>query len=113
MPKGNFPLLAFNRGLVSASALSRVDVERIRLSAEVYENFIAKTQGAMMLRPGLEYLGNNLSNLRARGMDFVASTEDTALLELTSGSMRVWLDDELLTRTAVSTTLSDPDMATG
>ena len=36
----------------------------------------------------------------------VASTDDTALLEQTPGKMRVWIDDALVERPAVTATLS-------
>lgn len=96
MAKGNVPLLAFNRGVVSALALARTDVDRIRLSAERMNNWIPKTQGAMRLRPGLGYLGSSLNDTGATWIPFVAQTDDTALLEITDGVMRVWIDDELL-----------------
>ncbi len=96
MPKANVPLLSFNGGAVSPLALARVDVERLRLSAEEMTNWLPKTQGPMRFRPGLRYLGASRNNGSAQFIDFVASTTDTALLELTSGAMRIWKDDALL-----------------
>src|SRR3990167_8204046 len=93
MPKVNPDLLAFNRGLVSPLALARTDVERTRLSASTMVNFLPKTQGAMRLRPGTKYAGTSLSNQKAVWPEFVASTDDTALNELTDSVMRVWIPD--------------------
>lgn len=111
MPKGNFPFLAFNRGIVSPKALARVDVDRIRLSAEEMTNWIPKTQGAMRIAPGTEYLGSSKDDAEAVWIDFVASTTDTALLELTGQTLRVWIDDEVMAREAVSTTIPNSSFA--
>lgn len=111
MPKGNIPLLAFNRGEVSPSALARTDVDRIRLSAETMVNWIPKTQGSMKIRPGLEYIGASKSNNEATWIPFVAATDDTALIEFTDSIMRVWVDDEVITRPSVSTSITNGDFS--
>ncbi|TIP06653.1 MAG: hypothetical protein E5X72_00110 [Mesorhizobium sp.] len=112
MAKTNAPLLAFNRGLVSTSALTRIDVDRIRLSAEVMENWLPKTAGAMFLRPGFGYLGTSRNNAFGIDIPFVASTTDTALIEFADGKMRVRIDDVLISRPAVTTTISNSNFAT-
>ncbi|MGE0231432.1 MAG: hypothetical protein AB7S46_06585, partial [Flavobacteriaceae bacterium] len=112
MPKSNAALLAWNRGIVSKNALARVDVDRIRLSAEVLVNFLPKTQGSMFLRPGFGYIGATRSNAQPIGIPFVAATDDTALLELADGKMRVLVDDALISRVSVSTTISNSSFAT-
>lgn len=112
MPKTNAPLLAFNRGLVSSSALVRVDVDRIRLSAEVMTNWLPKTAGAMFLRPGFEWLGSSRNDAFAIDIPFVAATDDTALIEMADGKMRVRVNDVLISRVAVSTAISNSSFAT-
>ncbi|RVD31422.1 hypothetical protein [Mesorhizobium sp. M4B.F.Ca.ET.017.02.2.1] len=112
MAKTNAPLLAFNRGLVSTSALTRIDVDRIRLSAEVMENWLPKTAGAMFLRPGFGYLGTSRNNAFGIDIPFVASTTDTALIEFADGKMRVRINDVLISRPAVTTTISNSNFAT-
>lgn len=82
-------LLTFNRGMVSRFALARVDVNRVGMSAELQVNWIPRVLGAMMLRPGLRYRGQTRGNATALHIPFVFSSTDTALLELTSGQMRV------------------------
>lgn len=112
MAKINAPLLAFNRGLVSSSALVRVDVERMRLSAEVMTNWLPKTAGSMFLRPGLGYIGAGRNDAYAIDIPFVAATDDTALIEMADGKMRVRVNDVLISRVAVSTTISNSAFAT-
>ena len=105
MARQNAAFIAFNRGLISPKALARVDLERTQLSAEVMTNWIPKTQGAMTIRPGTKYLGSSLNDTGAYYIEFVAATDETALLELTHQKMRVWIDDALLGRPKVDTTV--------
>jgi hypothetical protein len=48
-----------------------------------------------------------------RLLRFIFSKLDTALIELTPNNMRIWVDDALVTRSAVSTAISDPNFAGG
>lgn len=114
MAKQNAPLLSFNRGLISPKSLGRVDIDRTRLSAEVFRNFLAKTQGAMTIRPGTKHFGNSLNDTGAAWIEFVAATDDVAMPEITPGIMRIWLGDDphdlaLLERPFVATTVSLSD----
>lgn len=109
------PLLSFNRGEVSRHALARVDVDKLRLAAEVQENWLPYVLGPMMLRPGLEYIGRVNGDLANRLIPFVFSNSDTALLECTDETLRVWVvsngDEELLSREDVSSTVSAGDFS--
>jgi hypothetical protein len=100
-------LLAFNRGRLSPLALARTDFKRTALSAEVQTNFMPRALGSMTLRPGLKRTGATKSNLASITIPFVFSHDDTARIELTSGVMRVWVDDALVTRPTVTTTLTN------
>lgn len=91
-------LYAFNRGLVSRLSLARTDLKRMALSAETQTNWIPRTLGSMMLRPGLNKLGSTYTNSPAVFLPFIFSVEDTAVLELTGFGMRVWINDLLLHR---------------
>lgn len=97
-------LAVFNRGRISKKALARTDVGRVALSAEVQKNWMPRTLGAMSLRPGSKYHGAFQGD--GALLPFIFSTDDTASLELTAGSMRIWENgDTLLSRGAVSTDL--------
>jgi hypothetical protein len=98
---------AFNRGLISRKALQRVDLKRSALAAEIQNNFIPSVLGPMTLRPGLEYLGSTHGNAKAKMLPFIFATDDTALLECTQGALRVWVNDILLTRPAVTSVVSN------
>lgn len=107
MPTQNTAFLAFNRGLISPLGLARVDLKRSALSAEVMRNWMPRALGSMMLRPGWEYKGTTRSNARAVYVTFVKATDDKALIELTANTMRVLVDDELVTRQTVSTAVTN------
>jgi len=101
--RGDTLLYAFNRGLIAKQALARVDLKRTALSAEIMTNWMPRAFGSMSLRPGLQYLGGTNGSADAIGIPFVFATDDTALLELTDGAMRVWLTDAVLTAPTVAT----------
>jgi hypothetical protein len=66
------------------------------------------------LRPGTKYFGSSLRDSGAEYLEFIAATDDVALVELTDGTMRIWLGDDahelaLLSRPAVDTTVTLSD----
>ncbi len=74
MGRGNFPLQAFNRGEIGRLALGRVDVDRLRLSAEEMVNWVPHTVGPMSLRPGLAHVSAIRDGNRSFDIPFVFST---------------------------------------
>tara|TARA_R110000868_G_scaffold411755_1_gene708896 strand:- start:14424 stop:17129 length:2706 start_codon:yes stop_codon:yes gene_type:complete len=107
MARQDIAFLAFNRGLVSRLGLARADIKRIALSAETYNNYMARVLGSMSIRPGRAYLGSTASDAAARFLPFIFSTSDKALVELTNLAMRVWVSDALITRAAVTTAVTN------
>lgn len=95
MPKAAVSLLAFNRGEVSRLGLSRVDLSRMQLSAEIQENWMPRVLGSMMFRPGSAYIGltDNDGLDKARFLPFIRSLSETALLEFTDRKLRIWVDE--------------------
>lgn len=107
MPKQSVLFQAFNRGVISKLALARVDLARLALSAEEQTNWIPRTLGPMMLRPGTRFLGNTRNNAQAKYLPFVFSSTDMALIELVGGFMRVWTNDALTSRAAISSVITN------
>jgi hypothetical protein len=99
-------LFALNRGEVSRLALARVDVDRLRLSAETQLNWQPRTLGPMTLRPGLKMITTTRSDLASRWIPFIYSSTDYAALEFTDETMRVLVDETPITRTTVTTTIN-------
>jgi hypothetical protein len=85
--KINAPLHSLNAGEVSKIALARVDVAKLRMSAECQLNWLPFVVGPMMLRPGLIYIGEILNDNPAKLVRFIYSKTDTALIELTANQM--------------------------
>lgn len=113
MGKSNQALLAFNRGIISKLGLARIDVAKVALSAEIQTNWTPKLLGSMMLRAGYKYLGSTKDNNKAVFIPFVFSKTQTASIEFTNDCIRVWdANDELITREAVSATITNGDFAT-
>ena len=75
-------LFAMNGGEVSPLALGRVDLSRMRISAEVMKNFFPRVIGPAAARPGLAYLSSTEGDGLARNIPFIFSAEDTALVEI-------------------------------
>jgi hypothetical protein len=105
-------LLSFNRGRISQLALARTDFARTQFSAEIQTNWMPRSLGSMMLRPGLGYTGATKSNLRSITIPFIFATDDLARLEITNTLMRVWVDDALVTRPAVTSAITNGTFTT-
>lgn len=104
-------ILAFNRGVVSSIGLARIDLERMGMSAEIMRNYMPRVLGSMMLRPGMKFIDRMVEDLNlVRQMSFIFEEDDTALLEVGTGAyMRVRINDVVLTRPAVATTINNPN----
>lgn len=107
MGKENHPFLAFNRGIISALGLARIDVPKVGLCAEEQTNWYPRLLGSMMLRPGSQFLGATQGNNKAVFISFIFSASQTALIEFTDSNIRFWQNDQLITRPAVSTTITN------
>jgi len=100
VPKENVHISKFTVGEFSAAGLARVDLEITPLAAETQENIFPQSVGSGIVRPGTQYLGTTASSV-IRLMPFVRSVDDVAMLELSDGMLRVWVDDALVTRPQV------------
>ena len=107
MARLNAALLAFNRGRISPLALARTDIERVALSAEIQTNWMPRILGSMMLRPGFGYLNSTYTNARSISLNFIYALSDQAEIELTANAMRVLVDDVVITRPSVSSTIAN------
>lgn len=107
MPRQNSAIISFNRGIISPLAAARADIKRLAMSAKQQENWTPRALGSMSVRVGTEHLGNSKSDAQARHLPFVFSIDDTALIEFTNGVMRLWVDDDLISRVSVSTAVTN------
>ena len=108
----------FNRGEVSADVLTRDDVARIKDCAELMQNFMPLRLGPMAYRPGTRQIGPVKAQIYHRLLPFIASADDMAILEISQTNaasketLRVWVDDEIVVRTATSTTITNSEFTT-
>ena len=107
MAKTNALVHKFSVGEISTAGLARVDQDRTRLAAEIQENIFPHVIGKGQMRPGTAYLGASASNNRPKIIPFIKSVSDTALLELTTAKLRVWVGDALISRAAVTSTVGN------
>lgn len=107
MPRENVHIFALNGGEISPKALSRTDLTRMKLTATTCLNCIPNVIGHLQFRPGTKYTGTTKSSGIARNLPFIFAADDTAKIELSDNLMRIWIDDELLARNSVSTTVTN------
>lgn len=107
MANANAPILAFNRGRISQKALARVDLQRYAFSADVQTNLPPRVLGSMSFRPGWEHLFSTNGNAAAKYLDFIFSTTDTALPEITASGIRFSVSDAIITRKSVSSAVTN------
>jgi hypothetical protein len=111
MTTENREVLAFNRGVIDTKGLARIDLDRMAMSAEQQTNWMPRVLGSMMIRPGMEYIGASLNQNKARQLPFTFSADDTAQIELTDSIMRVRIDDELISRPAITASVQNGSFA--
>lgn len=105
--KQNAVLLAFNRGIMSVLGRSRVDLQKTMFAAETQHNYMPRSLGSMMLRPGLGYVGATYNNAKSITIPFIYSASDVAEIELTASIMRVIVSSTPITRVSVSTAITN------
>lgn len=111
MAKQNVAQLSFTAGEISKRALARVDVAKLRLAAEIQENWLPQAVGPMSLRPGLGYVGGVKDDAATKMVPFIFGFDDTAGFEFTTGALRVWVDDVLVPRQSVTTAITSSDFS--
>ncbi|MBP8235447.1 MAG: hypothetical protein KAY22_24425 [Rhizorhabdus sp.] len=99
---------SLNIGVYDVDKLHRVDLERMRLAAEIQENLLCDAVGKAFPRPGSQYVATcDNGTTRVEPIPFVAGTEDAFILEMSDLTVRV-LDcdtDTMVTRNSVSDTV--------
>ena len=109
MPKTTVYHSTLQRGEISRAALGRVDLEKLQLAAETQINFQPLAIGPATLRAGTGYIGEIANDLPNRLLEFVYDVDDAAIIEITNQSMRVWINDVILTRAAVTSAIQTFD----
>lgn len=90
------PQLAFSSGEISPLLYQRSDYQRFQTGLRSCNGFIPLRQGGVSRAPGTRYLSETHENRPARLLPFQFAANDTLVLELTDGIMRVWRDNALV-----------------
>lgn len=103
---------AWNRGIASPLALARFDLKRLALSAQIMTNWMCRTLGSMMLRPGTQFIDDTYNDSQAVHIPFIFSISDTAIIELTNNVMRVRVAEAIISRVSVATAVTNGNFTT-
>jgi hypothetical protein len=97
----------FNRGEIGSESIARDDIDRVRNSAALMTNFLPTRLGPMVYRPGLQW------RLTEDGytytVPFVKGINDKAILLFSDGELRIVVNDAIVTRTTVASTITNPN----
>lgn len=82
---------SFNAGELSPYLDRRTTIEKYQSGCRTLENFLITPYGAVVRRPGTEYMGDaaNFAK-RCRLFSFNVSTEERFVIETGEGSLRIW-----------------------
>ncbi len=105
----------FNAGELTPYLDARNDLKKYSTGCLELENFQILPYGGVTRRPALKYLGGTKGDKKARLVEFVFSTEQRFIIELTDLKMRFWKDGALVesapdTPLEVATTWLEADL---
>ena len=89
MPNTRIYNRAFNGGEIAPDMFGRIDDARYQAGAAELRNMIALPHGPAARRPGMQYVANTKSNGVARLIPFSASVDDSLVVEVGDGYLRV------------------------
>jgi hypothetical protein len=86
------PQVAFSKGEVSPLAADRTDTAFYQEALQTAINCFVNIEGSISNRPGLEYIGNSLSNTPNGSylLPFVYNNQQTYVVEFAAGSMQFY-----------------------
>lgn len=100
-------LFGLNAGGVDPEAVSRVDLEKMRLAGEhPVANLLPRVLGPSTLRPGTESLAAIPGDAETHIIPFLRSLGTSYMLLMSPGEMRVMLDGEIQQVPTVATTIA-------
>lgn len=113
MARRNELLYALNAGAVDKEALSRIDLEKMRLAGEhPVTNWLPRVMGPMTLRPGLQHL-DTLSQ-ETRMVPFIRDSDTTGLLLFGDQVVAIYDNDGAPVPVATaSTAITNPTFTAG
>ena len=103
---------ALNAGGVDKQALSRVDLEKLRLAGEhPVANWLPRVLGPMGLRPGMEHLHFIPGNRVTRPIPFERDSTTTSLLLASDQTIHIQTNGQLVQVVATASYVLNPDFS--
>ena len=84
---------SFNAGELSPRLEGRTDIAKYYSGCRIMENFLPKTYGGVTKRPGTKYIAD-ANSTKVRLVSFEFSTEDAYVIEMGSGYMRFFRNND-------------------
>ncbi len=100
-------IYSLNAGEVSPKALARVDLQRLRLAAQVQENLLPTVLGPCVMRPGTEYLGRAKSDDVPVFLPFIYDEDVSAMVVITQNGVQFMVDGSFVNRPSISTSFAN------
>src|ERR1051325_2290579 len=112
MADADIGLYSLNAGEVSALALARVDLAKMKMACQKQQNWLPHVLGPAMMRPGTAYTGcNTKSDAAGKLLEFYFDATNKALLVLTANFMRVVVGGAAITPPAVPAAVTNGTFA--
>lgn len=105
----SFPFVTFSGGEAGNETMARVTLEGYSSLAETMENWLSTPSGMMQFRPGFQFLVRpTLTDERCHIIPFIYSNAQAYLCAFTPNAVRIVQNGGVVTRSAVSSTVTDP-----
>jgi hypothetical protein len=111
MASANIPFHSLNAGIVGKDAMARVDLAKMRITAERQNNLLPTVLGPAAFRPGTAYKCSTRDDDEARLIGFVFNTDNAALMEVGDETLRIILSGVPLSRPAVTAAVTSGTFA--
>ena len=111
----DIPQVSFTKGEVSPIAAARTDAQFYQSAVQLLQNFFVRAEGGISNRPGLQFIGNCLSNTPTGSylLPFVFNNQQTYVVEFAAGSMQFYSNGAFVQNATSSTTITNVTVTFG
>lgn len=95
----DIPQVSFAKGEVSPIAAARTDEQFYQNAVQSLSNFFVRSEGGISNRPGLQFIGNCLSNTPTGSylLPFIFNNQQTYIIEFSAGGMQIYSNGAFIT----------------
>ena len=108
------PQVSFGKGEVSPIAAARTDSSFYQNGVGLLQNFFVRAEGGISNRPGLQFIGNSLSNTPNGSylLPFIFNNEQTYVTEFSAGTIQLYSQGAFV-QNAVGVTITNVTVSNG